>query len=229
MTDQYDEFGEPIDDAGLLTELEDFPIPEDPILEDPTGESYDPIDGSFLLPKTIADTSYKGLVGTSVKLKKNFVLNGTLKSDATVTTVAGNAAETTLNSYVFDINELHVGATIRIWAAGIYTTDDATANVAIKFKVGSTTYHTVTTTGATVTNVPWCASWTVIISQVGSSGTAESFVTAKTNNVNKDSGSTATQTFDTTAQNTFAITATWASGDAADSISIRQMIVEILN
>jgi len=123
----------------------------------------------------------------------------------------------------------NAGNTFRIWAAGRMTTDDATATVAIKLKVGSTTYHTITTTGATVTNAPWYVNWTIIVPTIGSSGTAESFAEASTNNVRKDSASTATQTIDTTAAQTISITATWTSGSAGDDISIRQFLIELIN
>lgn len=181
-----------------------------------------------------------------LKLSPDFLLSGVLRVDPTVTSVAGTAGETTLNSYVVPANMISrnytgsgtgtgtrdfrfAGNTFRIWAAGRYTTDDATSTVAIALKVGSTTYHTITTTGATVTNAPWFVNWTVIVATIGSSGTAESWAEAQTNNVNKDSASTATQTIDTTASQTISLTATWTGGSAGDNISIRQFILEILN
>lgn len=167
-------------------------------------------------------------VGSPLKLRDVFTIGGTLKSDATVGTVTGAAGETTLNSFQFFINEWYVGATIKVHAAGIYTTDDASANVAIKLKIGSTTYHTITTSAGTTTNAPWCIDWTFIVSAIGTSGTAESYASAKTNNVNQDSGSTGTQTIDTTAQQLLAVTATWASGSSGDSIKIRQFIVSAI-
>jgi len=179
-----------------------------------------------------------------LKVDPAFYPSGVLECDATVTTVAGDVGETTLNSYQIPLNTISrnytgagssglffrkAGNTFRITARGIYTTDDATANVAIKLKIGSTTYHTITTTGATVTNTPWNIDWLVIVPTIGSTGTAESQVVANTNNVKKDSASTSTQTIDTTANQTISLTATWASGDAGDTISIRQFVVELIN
>ena len=169
------------------------------------------------------------LVGTSPKLRDKFTLSGVLKSDPTVLSVAGTAGETTLNSYAFLANEWHPNMTVRVRAAGRYTTDDATATVAIALKVGSTTYHTITTTAATVTNAPWCIDWLLVVNTTGSSGTMESQASAKTNNVNKDSANTATIAIDTTAGQTLSATATWTSGSAGDNISIRQFLVELLN
>jgi len=167
------------------------------------------------------------VVGRPIKLRDIFTISGTLKSEGSVVTVAGNVSETTLKSFQFLINEWYIGTTVRVHAAGVYTTDDASSNVAIKLKVGSTTYHTVTTSAGTTTSAPWCLDWTFIVTALGATGTAESYVSAKTNNTNKDSGGTAAITLDTTAQQLLAITATWASGDAADSISIRQFIIKI--
>lgn len=181
-----------------------------------------------------------------LKVSPDFLLSGVLKADASVTSVLGSASETTLSTYTIPLNTISrnytgaatssgprdwrdAGNIFRIHASGIYTTDDATANVAIALKVGSTTYHTITTTGATVTNAPWYIDWTFIVATIGSSGTTESFVKAQTNNVNKDSGGTSTIAIDTTADQAISLTATWASGDAGDTISVRQFMVELLN
>ena len=179
-----------------------------------------------------------------LKLSPDFYVSGVLNADATVTSVAGTLGETTLNSYAIPLNMISrnytgsgtsgkeyrkAGNVFRIRASGRYTTDDATATVAIALKIGSTTYHTITTTGATVTNAPWYVNWTVIVPTIGSAGTAESFAEASTNNVRKDSPSTATQTLDTTSAQTISVTATWTSGSAGDDISVRQFIVELLN
>lgn len=172
-----------------------------------------------------------------LKLHPHFLISGVLYADPTVTSVAGTLGETTLNSYTVPLNTISrndsriekSGNVFRIRASGRYTTDDATATVAIALKVGSTTYHTITTTGATIANAPWIIDWTVMVVTVGSSGTTESFVTARTNNVNKDSASTVTRAIDTTANQAISITATWASGSAGDDVSIRTFLVELVN
>lgn len=172
-----------------------------------------------------------------LKLSPDFLVSGILEADATTTTVSGTASETTLNSYSVPANSISrndsrtekAGNVFRIWAAGVYTTDDATATVSIRCKVGSTTYHTLTSTGATVTNAPWYVNWTVIISAIGTSGTAESFAECSINNVGKDAGSTATQTIDTTASQTISLTGQFTGGSSGDSITIRQFLVELIN
>lgn len=169
------------------------------------------------------------LVGTSPKTRDDFVIAGTLVANSTTVTVAGNVGETTLKSYTFRENDWHIGMVIRVFLAGVYTTDDASSTVAIALKVGSTIYHTITTTAATVTSAPWWISWTIVVTTIGSSGTVESFAQAQTNNVNKDSGSSGTQTMNTTATQAISATATWSSGSVGDSITVRQFLIDIKN
>src|SRR3990167_908875 len=172
------------------------------------------------------------------KLLPTFYPSGVLTVSTTATSVGGaTTADTTLNSFTIPALTLsrndpkidNVGNVIRVWAGGRNTTDDATAAVTLKCKVGSTTYHTITSTGSAASNQPWHIGWVFVINTLGTGGTAESQVEAKINNVNKDSANTSTITINTTIDNTLAITAAWASGDAGDDISIRQFIVEILN
>ena len=173
-----------------------------------------------------------------LKLSRDFLISGSLDVNPGAVSVDGDpGTEATLRNYTIPLNTLSrndsqneaAGNVLRITASGRYTTDAGTETFALALKVGSTTYHTLTSTAATVTNAPWHLVWTIIIASVGASGTAESFVSAKINNVNKDAASTTTQTIDTTANQTISITATWTSGSAADDISIRTFLIELLN
>jgi hypothetical protein len=193
--------------------------------------------------KIVPPVSVQGTSGSTffLKLHPDFMPSGVLEADPTVTQVLGSASETTLNSYAIPPNTISAnnsvtekaGNVFRIFAAGRYTTDDATATVALKleFNDGSTdtTYHTITSTGADIDDQPWYIDWTVIVATIGSSGTAESFVRSQINNVGKDSPSTSTQTLDTTKTQTIKLTATWSNGSAGDDITIRNFIVELLN
>lgn len=174
-----------------------------------------------------------------LKLHPDFLLSGVLEAISSETSVAGTAGETTLQTYTIPLNTIsgnnsvteNAGNVFRIRAAGNYTTDDATSTVAIACKMGSTTYHTITTTGAIVTNAPWMIDWLVIVKTIGATGKAFSYASAKTNNVNKDSVETTSGgvTIDTTANQAITITATWTSGSAGDTIYIRQFLVELMN
>jgi len=167
--------------------------------------------------------------GTGAKNSDTFSLSGVVYVGTVETVVAGNAGATALDSFTFEPNSWHANMVVRVRAFGYYTTDDATANVALALKVGSTTYHTITTTGATIPNAPWNIEWIVRVKTIGATGTVATGAEAKTNNVNKDSANTGSPTLDTTTTQVFSILATWASGDAADSITLRGFIIEVLN
>ena len=225
---KYNEFGEELDEDGLLTEIEDFPVPEDYVLDDPTGESYDPIDSSILFPRTIANTLFKGLIGTSVKSRKNYVLSGALIADGINVAVQGNTVgDQTLKTYTFQPNELHQNACLRITMQGDYDMVDVAANASITFKVGSTTYHTIAIPTGVLADKPWSFVWTMILASIGSSGTMESYISGKLNNVNNDSRS-AVQTFDTTASQAITLNIAWSSAGVADGFNITQWLVEII-
>ena len=180
-----------------------------------------------------------------LKLSPDFYISGVLKADATVVSVDGDpGTEATLNSYTIPLNMIsrnytgsgtsgkefrNAGNAFRIRASGRYTCNAGTETVALALKVGSTTYHTLTSTAAITVNAPWIIDWTIIVATIGSSGTAESFVSAKINNVNKDAASTTTKTIYTTSAQTISITATWTGGDASDDLSIRTFLIELIN
>lgn len=191
--------------------------------------SFESVNASNLFPKTFVSINHKPNISYDIKNSKHFVLSGVAVCDNTTLAVDGTQTETTLNSFVFDPNALHKRVCVRVWAAGTYTTDDATATVALNLKTSSATLHTISTTGATVGGVPWFIDCRFIVTEIGSSGTVESFAHAQTNNVNKDSSNTTTLSFNTVTNQTLSLTATWSSGSAGDSITIRQWIVEILN
>lgn len=185
-----------------------------------------------------------------MKLHPDFLLSGVLESISSETQVLGSAGATTLATYTIPLNSIsrnyagsatssgskdwrNTGNVFRITASGMYTTDDGTSTVAIACKVGSTTYHTITTTAGTISNAPWRIEWVFTVKTIGASGKAFSYASAKTNNVNKDSVQTTAGgvTIDTTVSpgQAISLTATWSSGDSGDSITIRQFLIELLN
>lgn len=185
-----------------------------------------PIPGVF-----IATTTKKFL-----KLAREFKPSGVLVADATPVAVAGTTTGT-LASYTIPLNTISrndevrdpAGNVFRVTAWGRYTTDDDTATVTINLRVGGTTYHSIVSTGLTATNAFWRIDWNIIIKTIGTSGTAESYASAKINNVNKDNGSTSSKAIDTTLDQDIDITTSWTSGDAGDGISLRGWMVELLN
>lgn len=169
------------------------------------------------------------LPGVGAKERDRFNLSGVINIDTTNTQVAGSAGATNLNSFTFFGNEWHPGMTVRVSVRGVYTTDDASSTVALALRMGSTTYHTITTTAATVTNAPWIINWVFTVVTLGSSGTAESSASARTNNVNKDTVASSAVAIATTTNQALTIQATWTSGSAGDTITVHQFLIEILN
>lgn len=172
-----------------------------------------------------------------LKLKRNFKPSGVIQAESTGTSVAGDDPETSLASYTISANSLSlndqvnddVGNILKITANGIFTTDDASAELSLHCKIGSTTYHTIVANTGNVTNAPWRVNWEVMLTDNGSTGTAESYASAQINDIEKDSCLTSANTIDTTVEQELKLTATWSNGDSGDSVTIKQFMVEVLN
>lgn len=181
-----------------------------------------------------------------LKLSPDFYLSGTLASIQSNKVVAGTDSATQMVIYNIPLNMISRnysggasasgpkdwrdrGNIFRIIASGFYTTDDATATVSIACRVGAVTFHTITTTAATVTNAPWILDWVFSVTAIGSSGTVESSVRASTNNINKDAVATTAPALNTTTNREVDLRITWTSGSAGDSLTVNQAFLELLN
>jgi hypothetical protein len=164
------------------------------------------------------------------RLDNNVPLSGTVKADYAVTTVANTITETVLSSYSIPANSLAANRVIRVTASGVYSTANATDTVTIRGRIAASTWHNVVNTAATVTNAQWSASWIIIVATTGAGGTAESQLPwVFINSVVKHDPATAAKSIDTTLARTLDITAQWSAAAAANTISIRQFVVEVLN
>jgi hypothetical protein len=174
------------------------------------------------------------MVGRQVKLRDLFTLSGTVSVSSTTTTVSTDShttTETNLATFGFLPDEFHVGMAVRITAIGTYTSD-GTRTVTVRVGNGTaptTEWNSMASTAAITTNAPWHLQWTGIIATLGALGTLEAQMVGKINNVNKDDANTAAVAINTTTARTFAITAQWSATDAGNSITIRQLLIEILN
>jgi len=192
---------------------------------------FPPIEEDDLVRRTIPTSV--ATVGRSAKLRDLFTLSGAVAADSTVVTVTADGSsgnETDLKSFKFFPNEWHVGMVVRITAFGVIT-DDGTRTCTLRIGSGlaaTTEWNSMTSTAATVTNVPWHLVWTGIVTVIGTSGTLEAQMRGKINNVNKDDANTAAVALDTTAAITVALTADWSAGTAGNSISVRQWLAEII-
>lgn len=187
--------------------------------------------------RTIPGVTIASATKKFLKLSPDFLISGVLDAGVTPTSITGATGTGTLVTYTIPLNMISrnnsntetAGNVFRIRASGRMTTDDSSSTVAIALKIGSTTYHTITSSAATVTNAPWMIDWMVTVMSIGSSGTAESYVSAKINNINKDASSTSTTAINTTTAQAISLAVSWTSGSAGDDISIRSWLLELLN
>lgn len=164
------------------------------------------------------------------RLDNNVPLSGVVKADYTVASVANTTTETSLNSYSIPAATLEVNRALLIKATGVYGTANATDTITLRMKVGGATWHTIVSTPASVTNAQWSVEWLIIVATTGAGGAAESQLPgAFINSVFKSDPNTATESIDTTTSRTLEITAQWSAAASANTISIRQFVVEVHN
>lgn len=174
------------------------------------------------------------MVRRSAKLRDNFVVGGTSSVSTTTTTVSTDShgtTETNLTTYTLNAGELYKKMVLRLTATGTYTSD-ATRTVTVRVGSGSaptTEWNSMSTTAAAATNAPWSLTFYGIVATIGTSGTLEAQLLGNMNNVSKNDANTATVSINTTGQITVAVTAQWSDTTAGNSLTMRQMVLEILN
>lgn len=149
-------------------------------------------------------------------------------------TVNTSIAETAFTSSIaIPSGRLTVGNVIRIKLWGVYGTNVVAPTLTGKIKLGSTTLLNTgaLTTIAGVTNVGWFAEAEFIVISTGASGTIEvqgyaEFATAATTGLSVNIPNTAPITVDTTGNPVLTITVQWSLSNAANTISLRNMVVE---
>lgn len=163
---------------------------------------------------------------------------------ASSTPLANSSAETTMIStlignMIIPANTLVSGTNMYISAVGVFGTSLTTAaKFTINFKIGSTVLiacQTLNNLVASLTNKGWEFSGTVTCRAAGSSGALYS--QGKLSHVDTiatvsslqgvTSGNTATAAVDTTIANTLDMTAQWSAADAANTITMTNMTVEL--
>lgn len=164
-----------------------------------------------------------------------------LAANITASTVAGNAAAT---AYTFTGDgsatvaggTFRVGSVLHIRAGGTVTTDGSESEtLQHTLKIGSKTLYASPATSFTTasTAVPWVIDGYLTILTTGASGTARFSGTYSTDpgaagsSVNEAIGASVTS-FDTTADQLVAVTATWANGDATpDAATMNDLVLQI--
>lgn len=172
-------------------------------------------------------------VGRSIKLRNTFCLSGVVDVLTTPVTVAETTTETDLYSFRFSRDEWHPEMILRFSFSGVYSNTNGVDTFDLKVKMtdsgGATTYSTITSTAAAVTNVGFNGIWTGIIYTIGSSGTIQPDLIGRMNNVNKVEADSATVAINTQRTQTFSLTITWSANTAGNTAAIRQALLEVLN
>ena len=155
-------------------------------------------------------------------------------SSSTVTSIGVTVTETNLVTLTLPDKKLYIGQVIRITARGTYSNTNGADTITIRVTFGTsppgtdTVANNMVSTAAVATDQPWNLSWIGIITSLGSSGTIECQLEGSINNVKKDNANTAATTIDATVVQTFAITGQWSAATAGNTISIRQLVAEII-
>ena len=152
-------------------------------------------------------------------------------------TVANTTTETAFSSsYTIPANTLVAGSVVRVKLWGVYGTTIISPMLTGKVKWGS---QTLLNTGAlsaavSLTNAGWFADCSFLVQSAGGSGVVDAqgfaeFASAATTGLSVNVPNTSTFTVDTTATQAITVTVQWSAANAANTITLRQMVVEVLN
>lgn len=125
-------------------------------------------------------------------------------------------------------NSASVQDILKCYTYGYYSTANGADTFTIRFKIGSTTILSYTSTAANVTNAAWHTLFTSTVRTIGAGGTFIAFAEGNTNSVNTDVTNTATTAIDTTASNTFTVTVQWSNALAGNTLTIQQAYTKLL-
>lgn len=143
-------------------------------------------------------------------------------------TVANTVTETTLYTGIISANEMNANMAFRVTVLGRYSALVAD-HFTLNFKQGGTTFLSIASAAATVTNAYWKAEFIVVCRTTGAAGTVISTARLISNNLTQSAADTGTHTLDTTAAQNITITVTWSAASASDTITATQFFMEVLS
>lgn len=152
-------------------------------------------------------------------------------------TIANTAAETAFSSsYTIPANALAAGNVIRVKLWGVYSTALVAPTIQIKLKIGSTVVldsGAISAIVGSVSNLGWSAEADLSWFTIGAAGTVDAqasgkFATAAFATATVCVPNTATATIDTTTTQAVTVTVTWSAANASNTITLRQMNIELL-
>ena len=162
---------------------------------------------------------------------------GVVFANTTVSnTINTTTTETNFNqNYSIPANDCQPGRVFRITAQGLWGDTSAAPNLTLRLKFGTTVIGatpTTAVTGVSQTNQSWRLEYQITCITAGSSGTVEGqgmvsmFSAAGATVSGRAMANTGTVTVNTTTAQTLQISAQWGTSNAANTITMRQLIVE---
>jgi hypothetical protein len=187
---------------------------------------------TVVTPTTDPKAANKGYVDDVAAFPRYVAANQSVPAG---NTVANTASETSFASNLSIPNgTVAAGDVLRIWMAGVYSTDLVAPTLRGKLKAWGTLLDTgALTTVAGVTNGGWTATAHLFVTAIGATGSVEAqgrleFATAAAAALVVVAENTAAITIDTTGDTTLEATVQWGTAAAANTITIRQFLVERL-
>lgn len=187
--------------------------------------------------KTILETVFDGNAWAQTNSPPTLVK--TITSVVGGDTIASTAAATNFaDNYPMQANLFVVGRTIRISAYGTYSTlGSGTVTLRLRLLLGTTQLldSTVITTAVSIAARQWRLEGQLVCTAVGASGVVEALGEAKIPTANTNVGVAVVGipggavTIDTTATANLQIEATHGASNAANTITMRQFVVEVLD
>lgn len=148
-------------------------------------------------------------------------------------TVGNSTTETQLASaYTFTAEHLVEGTVIRFRAAGVYSTHSSAPTLRLRIKLGTTTLLDTGafTTGTSLSNLGWSIDGNFIITTDSSLGEVEAqgigfFAISASDGQTVFLPNTAKVSVDMSSSLSFNVTAQWGTANAANTLTMRQLIV----
>lgn len=157
-------------------------------------------------------------------------------ADPAALTAAVTTEQTFGSSCPVPANSLAVGKVLRVRAQGVYSTPaSGLGTLTLRLKLGSVVLAATPalTLTASQSGKRWRLEATVTVRSLGAAGTAdvqgEAMLFNATTHVFGDMSNAAVKTVDTTAQQSLGVSAQFSAGGASETITLKQLQVEVLN
>jgi hypothetical protein len=205
------------------------------------------VGSTWISPGTIGSTTpntgaFTTLTSTPVTGQTIKVGGGCSVNTSATTVSANSTSQQNLMSYSMPASLLNTsGKTLRVWMAGVYTTQAAqTPTITIDVAFGATTVASwlSTATTASQTNMPWEAVCYISTASTGATGTVEAHglmnmrlgSAAGAGSTFQDTNTAASGAIDLTSAQTVQVHVTFSTNAAgANTCSQRQLCVELVN